>query len=269
MGILIFFTWRRLEYINLIRDGVGVLLPPEQFYFIDTYLFSNKYVRFSTLEKSSVLSTLKSTQEPDEGLTLLDQKLKFSIALESIHDDVLDISLSDKNIQNIEEAYREPQKMIEICILLLNNPPSIVTRLFEVLDAFDQLDKSIKKVEDFYTCTINQLLNMGDVSCFEKLEKIVRSVVEYLTVDEDDDSDSSGWGLDDETDEDSAFGAVEVAVKNILLKAIGRVEDFDLEDISKIKNILNQVKLINLILVLYFNRRGIGCYETFGIILCG
>jgi hypothetical protein len=214
-----------------------------------------------------VLSNLLSIQQSDEGLDLLERRLNFAIALESVNDDVLDIRLSDKNIQDIEEAYDDPQKMMEISIFLLNNPPSIVTRLFEVLRTFDQVDKSIKKAEDFYAYLINQLLNMDDMSCLEELEKIVRSVVEYLSVDEDNDSDS-GWGLADETVEDSEYRVIEVTVKNILLNAVGRVEDFDLESISKIKNMLNQVKLFLLILVLYFIRRGIRCDKTFGIILC-
>jgi hypothetical protein len=197
---------------------------------------------------------------------LLERKLNFSIALESIHDDVLDIRLSDKNIQDVEEAYGDPQKMIKISNFLLKNPPSIVTRLFEVLRTFDQLDKSIKKAEDFYAYSINQLLKVGDMSCFEELETIVRSVVEYLSVDEENDSDS-GWGLVDETIEDSEYRVIEVTVKNILLNAIGRVEDFDLESISKIKNMLNQVKVFLFILVLYFIRRGIRYDKTFGIFL--
>lgn len=224
----------------LIREGAKILLPQDQFYIVENYLMTTKSIRLSTSEKSSVLSILKSAPNPGKALQLLEEQINFSIAIESIIDDVLNIKLSEDVILQFEEAYNKPQEILQICLSIMHYSPSIVTKLFDALHIFNQFEKNITNVEAIYAYAINQLLK----SCsFDQLEAIIRAVVEYVSIEEADDSDS-GWGLSEDNTEIQGFPAIEATVKNLLVEAIGRVEDFDLDGISMMKSILYQVRTI-------------------------
>ena len=248
----------------LIKDGLRFLRPQDQFHIVTTLIFSAKIARFSPTEKLSFLETIELSQETQKGLEQLWRNMEFSDALQSIRDAELDVDLSPNDIHSLEEAFSTPEEIIKSCMLILNNPPTIITQLFDVLKRFDQFDNRLNNVQDLYSYAINKLLKVKDTNGFDTIETIVRTVMEYVPHEEED--DDNGWGFEEEK---SGFSCIEDTIRNILLDSIGCIDNFDLEDISRIKSILNMVITVKYsTLVFYPFRRRNRENKGFRIFIC-
>ena len=236
-------TARKQKYIDLITDGLKLLHPDQQFSLADTYIFCEESQLFSLEERLEIIETLNPVNESCKlKRNSLKTKLEFSKALGSTYDEALNLNLSPDDIILLEQAFNKKLEITRLCsVAVINYPPTVISKLFAVCMAFNQLKNEIISVDDLYFFSIDNFLKKSDDPCrFKYIEAAVRCVVEYVAIDDHD--DDSGWGIEDDSGA-SEFEYIENRIKGILLEKIGRIEDLDLDEISSIKGILNSVIL--------------------------